>query len=48
MKDNKNQILFPGLVIDNKDPLLLGRIRAVLNIENKIEMIYTLIRKEVL
>ena len=30
MKQDVNQILFPGFVYDNKDPLMLGRTRILL------------------
>jgi hypothetical protein len=36
---NKNQIIFPAIVIDNKDPLLLGRIRAVSQLDNKVQIV---------
>lgn len=42
MKNNENQILFPGVVIDNNDPLLLGRIRASLSKDGKSEIINSL------
>ena len=42
MERNNNQILFPGVVIDNNDPLLLGRIRVNLNKDCKSEIIKSL------
>ena len=33
-KENIHQILFPGYVYDNQDPMMLGRIRAKLLIDN--------------
>lgn len=36
---NKNQIIFPAIVIDNKDPLLLGRIRAISQLDNKTQIV---------
>ncbi len=36
---NKNQIIFPAVVIDNNDPLLLGRIRAITQLDNKQEIV---------
>lgn len=39
MIKNKNQIIFPAIVIDNKDPLLLGRIRAVSQLDNKVQIV---------
>jgi hypothetical protein len=34
MAINENQILFPGVVLDNEDPFVLGRIRALPETEN--------------
>lgn len=36
---DKNKILFPGKCIDNQDPLVLGRIRAIPETENYQEII---------
>lgn len=36
---NEKQILFPAIVMDNNDPMLLGRIRAVMYNENKDQII---------
>lgn len=36
---NKNQIIFPAIVIDNNDPLMLGRVRAITQLDNVEEII---------
>jgi hypothetical protein len=39
VQKNKNQILFPAIVIDNNDPLMLGRVRAITQLDNIQEII---------
>jgi len=39
VQKNKNQIIFPAIVIDNNDPLLLGRVRAVTQLDNVSEIV---------